>query len=223
MRDSRIQHASANGFTLTELAIVLVIVGLLIGGMLVPLSAQRDIRNISDTRKALAEIKEALFGFAIINGRLPCPTTQLDPANANYGIEDPACVNVEGYLPWKTLGVPETDAWGSIRSASSDPFTGYWRYRADNAFSTAFTLNTPTASALSVQDAAGNDLTQATNSPVAVIYSTGPDLVANGQNAIAETPPIYQAGERSPSFDDVTLWIGRPILLNRLVTAGKLP
>jgi prepilin-type N-terminal cleavage/methylation domain-containing protein len=210
-----------DGFTLTELAIVLVIMSLLIGGMLVPLSAQRDIQRSSETQKQLSEIKDALFGFAIINGRLPCPTTQTDPANAGYGIEDSTCANVEGYLPWKTLGVPETDAWGSIRSASSDPFAGYWRYRADNAFSTAFTLTTPTASSLSVQDAAGNDLTQVTSSPVAVIYSTGPDLVPNGQNATIDT--TYQAGERSPAFDDVTLWIGRPILLNRLVTAGTLP
>lgn len=211
----------SKGFTLTELAIVLVIMSLLIGGMLVPLSAQRDIQKASETQKQLSEIKEALFGFAIINGRLPCPTTQTDPANANYGIEDAACVSVEGYLPWKTLGVPETDAWGTIRSASSDPYTGYWRYRADNSFSAVFVLGTPTTSALLVQDAAGNDLTQVANSPVAVIYSTGPDLVANGRNATLDT--TYQAGERSPIFDDVTLWIGRPILLNRLVTAGRLP
>jgi prepilin-type N-terminal cleavage/methylation domain-containing protein len=135
----------AHGFTLTELAIVLVIVSLLIGGMLVPLSAQRDIQKVSETQKQMSEIKEALFGFAIINGRLPCPTTQADPASPDYGVEDATCVNVEGYLPWRTLGISETDAWGNRRLASSDPFTGYWRYRADNAFSVAFTLGTQPA------------------------------------------------------------------------------
>ena len=58
---------SEAGFTLVELAVVLVIMAVLIGGMLVPLSAQRDIRNVSETQKQLSEIKEALLGFAIIN------------------------------------------------------------------------------------------------------------------------------------------------------------
>ena len=53
MRDPTYHNASMKGFTLTELAIVLVIVALLIGGMLVPLSTQRDIHNTSDTKSTL--------------------------------------------------------------------------------------------------------------------------------------------------------------------------
>ena len=222
MRDPTYHNASMKGFTLTELAIVLVIVALLIGGMLVPLSTQRDIHNTSDTKKQLAEIREALLGFAIINGRLPCQSSTTDPAAANYGLEDSPCSNNEGYLPWKTLGVMEVDAWGSQRSAATDPFSGYWRYRVVTAYTTAFTLAAPPSSSLLVQDASGNALTSsAPDGPVALIYSTGPDLVANGQNATIDA--TYQAGERSPSFDDTLVWIGRPILFNRLVTARKLP
>ena len=210
------------GFTLTELAIVLVIVALLIGGMLVPLSAQRDLLNIKETQRLLAEIREALLGFAVINGRLPCPTTTTDPANANYGVEDAACASVEGYLPWKSLGVPEIDAWGSKRTANGQPFSGYWRYRVDNAFSVAFTLNTTPTSGLSIKDASGNSLTQtAPNNPVAIVYSTGPNLVGDGLNAVADA--TFQAGDPSPGFDDMLVWIGRPILLSRMVSAGRLP
>lgn len=210
------------GFTLTELAIVLVIVALLIGGMLVPLSTQRDIHNTSETKKQLAEIREALLGFAVINGRLPCQSSTTDPAAANYGIEDSPCTNNEGYLPWKTLGVTEVDAWGSQRSAASDPFPGYWRYRVVTAYTAAFTLAAPPPSALVVQDASGNALTTSSpDGPIALVFSTGPDLVANGQNATIDA--TYQAGERSPSFDDTLVWIGRPILFNRLISARKLP
>ena len=217
-----INITSARGFTLTELAIVLVIMALLIGGMLVPLSTQRDIQNIKETQKQISEIRDALLGFAAINGRLPCPTTTADPANTNYGLEDPACVGVEGYLPWKSIGVSEVDAWGSKRSANGQPFTGYWRYRVDNAFASAFTLATNPASALLVQDASGNALTQATpNSPVAIVYSTGSNLVADGQNAIADA--TFQSGDPSTGFDDILIWIGRPILINRMIAAGRLP
>lgn len=222
MRDSRNPHTPMKGFTLTELAIALVIVALLIGGMLVPLSTQRDIHNVRETKKQLAEIREALLGFAIIKGRLPCHSSQTDPAAADYGIEDTPCTNAEGYLPWRTLGVTEVDAWGSPRLAASDPFPGYWRYRVVTAYAMAFTLTTPPPSALIVQDASGKALTASSpDGPVAVIYSTGPDLVANGQNTTIDA--TYQASERSQNFDDILVWIGRPILFNRLITARKLP
>jgi hypothetical protein len=33
----------------------------------------KEQRRITETRQQLAEIKDALLGFAIIHGRLPCP------------------------------------------------------------------------------------------------------------------------------------------------------
>ncbi len=219
----QIRRTPPTGFTLTELAIVLVIVSLLIGGMMVPLSTLRDIQNSKETERRLSEIKEALLGFAAINVRLPCPTTTTDPASTQYGLEDATCVEVEGYLPWKSLGIRETDAWGSVRSSATDPFVGYWRYRVDKNFVTSISLATATGSALAVQDANGNALT----APVAIVYSTGPDLVANGKNEDTQsgpqTDPIYQSSNRSPTFDDQLIWIGRPLLFNRLISAGQLP
>jgi prepilin-type N-terminal cleavage/methylation domain-containing protein len=106
------------GFTLTELAVVMVIVALLVGGLLVPLSAQVDIRNINDTRKSMADIREALLGFAVVHGRFPCPARpDLASGTAGAGIESPPGGPCDpklltGVLPWATLGVDETDAWG---------------------------------------------------------------------------------------------------------------
>ena len=78
----------SHGFTLMELAIVLFIVSLLIGGMLMPLSAQNEIRGRQETDKALATIREALIGFAVINGRLPCPAQQsISTGTVNAGVE----------------------------------------------------------------------------------------------------------------------------------------
>lgn len=223
MKPPQLQRQS--GFSLVELAVVLVIVALLIGGMLLPLSAQRDVRSLAETQKVLAEIREALIGYAIINGKLPCPMldTMTDPANAAYGLAPASCSpGAEGYLPWKTLGVSEIDAWGQKRSVSTDPFTGYWRYRVDDSFSTAFTLNS-TATQMSVKDAAANLLTEASpNAPVAVVYSTGANQTRDGLNGDG-TADVYQAGDSSSSFDDQLIWIGRPLLFNRMVSAGKLP
>lgn len=53
------------GFTLIELAIVLVIVTILIGGLAMPLSAQIQARRIAETNKTLEEAREAVFGYAM--------------------------------------------------------------------------------------------------------------------------------------------------------------
>lgn len=53
------------GFTLIELAIVLVIVTILIGGLAMPLSAQIQARRIAETKKVLEEAREAIIGYAM--------------------------------------------------------------------------------------------------------------------------------------------------------------
>ena len=53
------------GFTLIEMAIVLVIVTILIGGLAMPLSAQIQARRIAETRHAMEAIHDALLGYAM--------------------------------------------------------------------------------------------------------------------------------------------------------------
>jgi prepilin-type N-terminal cleavage/methylation domain-containing protein len=222
----RAQH----GFSLIELAVAVLVITLLLGSILVPLGTQVEQRKISDSRKSLEEIREALIGFAIINGRLPCPDTDSDPAAAGYGLEEATCSAdpvTEGYLPWKTLGVAEIDAWGIRRTAVASPRTGDWRYRVDRNFAATFTLTTAFgADALTVRNSSGTALTSSTERPVAIVFSAGPNTAADGQNALTSFEPtsgIYQADVPSATFDDIVIWISRPILFNRMVAAGKLP
>ena len=231
------------------MAMVLFIVSLLLGGLLVPLATQIEARLRSDAEEQLHKIREALVGFAIINGRLPCHTTVSDPTSVNYGVEDPAPCNAstatvgwvgDGILPWKTLGLDNgLDPWGVQRTASADAWTGYWRYRVQSRFASTFTLNTdpattPTTDRLCVFDAPGNLLNSISENPVAIVYSTGANQTADGLNSTYEatststdcannTPITYQGGVVSVSFDDITIWLTRPLLFNRMVSAGVLP
>ncbi|MHB1117423.1 type II secretion system protein [Sideroxydans sp.] len=219
------------GFTLVEMAMVLAIVALLMAGLLPSLSSQVEQQRRTETRKQIDVIQQALMGFSVINGRLPCPSTTTDPADANYGVEDGTCSSAptsEGYLPWKTLGVPEIDAWGSKRASSSDLWLGYWRYRVNRNFAVPFsiTTNPDTADKLVVQDLSGNPLTSVSERPIAIVFSTGPDLTGNLQNASSSfeaTTGTYQSDTPSTTFDDILIWISRPQLINRMVAAGKLP
>lgn len=210
------------GFTLIEMAIVLIIVGLLLGGLLMPLSAQMDQRNYNSTQRSLAEIKEALMGYAMshpaLDGKpyLPCPDTDGD------GVENRAvnaCANQEGTLPWVDLGLTQTDSWNNV-----------FRYRVRDIFSnsaTGFTLaSTGNITVKDASGAGGNNL--ASNVP-AIILSQGKNGAGAGndelENANNDTTfvshvPSSVAGNE---FDDIVVWIPTVILINRMVVAGQLP
>ncbi len=100
------------GFSLVEMAIVIVILGFVIGALLLPLQAQRNQLSQSETENTLDLAKRALLGYAQSQGRLPCPATA-----ASNGLEQPlggilACTQSVGFLPATTLGIQPVDAQG---------------------------------------------------------------------------------------------------------------
>ncbi|HEY6898211.1 MAG TPA: type II secretion system protein [Rhodocyclaceae bacterium] len=269
-----------HGFTLTEMAMVLVIVALLIGGLAVPLSAQQDNRNRADTDKALSDIREALIGFAVINGRLPCPAqASIASGTANAGLEATtgtgaslscACTDtvsdngtsqynsgnpchldtsnatvfesasVGGVLPWATLGLPELDAWGQRYS-----------YRVSTAFARGNTGQTyfgncsPTSSpsnsafalcssgAMKVMSASSGGATTASGIPALVVshgkngagayLSTGTQSSATGDSNEQENYNGDATYVANTTIDDMLTWVPSNILMNRMLSAGKLP
>jgi len=106
-------HPSQCGFTLIELSIVLLVVGLLLGTILMPIATQYRIRETREAQKQIEEVRQALIGFAQSQGRLPCSDTDRD------GLENPpvpaaTCTQAIGFLPYTSLGLPATDPWGNL-------------------------------------------------------------------------------------------------------------
>ena len=101
------------GFTLVELAVVIAIVGFVLGAFLAPMRAQIDAARTRETERMLGEIREALIGHTIITGALPCPDVAADGID---GAAPAACTGtaLQGILPFQTLGVPRADAWGRL-------------------------------------------------------------------------------------------------------------
>lgn len=224
------------GFTLLEMAIVLTIIGLLLGGLLMPLSAQVEQRQISETQKALDVIKEALIGFAASHSAadtkpyLPCPDTTNDGQEDRTGT---SCTNQEGNVPWATLGIADVDSWGNR-----------FRYRVTAAFSnsaTGFTLSS--VGDITIRDAAPPGGNVVAASIPAIITShgknglgafgqsggtnpapTGADELANTNSDtifVSRTPS--DAAAPSGEFDDVVTWLSPNILFNRMISAQRLP
>ena len=233
-----------HGFTLVEMAIVLVIVTLLLTGLLPTISGQIEQQRRTETTKQLNEIQQALIGFAIINGRLPCPATA-----ASNGIENPDggpnCTNFHnGFVPGATLGITSLNENGQVLDAWDNPIryavTSYDGAVYTDVYTRADGMHLDGISALSPDllvcaagpNCAGQSLTAGTGVPV-VLFSTGPNGAYGGTGTdeaenldndtffISHTPA--PAGAANGEFDDLVIWISHQTLLSRMVAAGKLP
>ena len=231
-------RAYARGFSLVELTIVLIIVGLLLGTLMVPLSAQIDQRNYNETQRQMDEIREALIGFAVVNGRLPRPAT-----SASDGAENPAGCGSDsactGFIPWTTLGVKKTDAWNKMI-----------RYSVTPAYAdAAFTLSTAGSKKVQTRNNAGvasylvGSASGCSPCAPAVVYSSGKANwgYTDEGSALADTSTtnadedtnasattVFFARSQSAvanggEFDDIVTWIPPFVLFNRMISAGKLP
>lgn len=106
---------NSRGFSLIEVAIVLVIISVLVAIVAVPLATQLEQQRITETNKQLETIKEAIIGFALANGRFPCAARLAD----NNGLEslnglasNGVCNAYVGYVPAVTLGLSPIDSNG---------------------------------------------------------------------------------------------------------------
>jgi prepilin-type N-terminal cleavage/methylation domain-containing protein len=103
-----------NGFTLIELSVVLLIISLLMVGLLGPVGTQIEAQERQETIDRMNDIIESLYGFAIINGRLPCPDTSGDGISNPTGSATCTAATGDGWLPWQTLGLNfQGDTWGN--------------------------------------------------------------------------------------------------------------
>jgi len=211
-----------HGFTLAEIAIVLVILAILASALLIPLGGQIEARQRAEAQVTLQDIREALIGFAILNKRLPCPTIVVSPSQPGYGEESIdgatntcATGDDEGLLPWRTLGITPLDPWNQ-----------HWRYRADRRFSdpdkAPVTITHLVLDDIAVEDHGGGALTSGGNTAVALVYTYGANRSADGQNGSYEAGAhaLYEAGEPTTAYDDMVMWFGRPLLIARMAEAG---
>jgi prepilin-type N-terminal cleavage/methylation domain-containing protein len=130
-------------FTLVEVAIVLVIVGLLLAGGINLMSASSDSVRYKESQNNLNDVKETLQSLYLTKRFLPCPDTNNPPdgfgnyadgtgvgaASANFatgtGTTTSACASPRGWLPFNDLGIGGNgDTWGErIKYVVSGEFT----------------------------------------------------------------------------------------------------
>lgn len=236
------------GFSLIEMAIVLIILGFLLTAILLPLQAQRNIAAQLKTEIILGDAKKALMGFAQTHGHLPCPATNngsaifpddTGTANTNVGGD---CVAQIGFLPAKTLGLEPSDERGYLLDAWQNKIAYAITTANNNAFIKPNGMYDVGTSALApdlkVCATASNtgctDRIHLINNAVAVIFSLG--ATANqgsggadeSQNLIATSNTTFVShAVAAPTaangeFDHMVTWLSPYVLYNAMIVAGQL-
>lgn len=141
------------GFTLAEMAVVVVIAGILLVAGVKVLTAQMDSASYSATRTKQEMIKQALITYLGNNRRLPCPDTRngngpgaltFTTAAPPDGIENRAtagnvttiCAATFGVIPYATLGLARevaVDGWGNLFAYHLSTAPNNWALTANFA------------------------------------------------------------------------------------------
>ncbi|WP_273430601.1 type II secretion system protein [Chitinibacter tainanensis] len=235
------------GFSLVEMAMVLVILGLMIGGFLGPLTETMEAQRIRQAKREMAEAKEAILGFMIKNQRFPCPA---DPtvaeSDATSGTEKTpsatGCARTEGALPWKDLGLKQLDPWGRRYSYAVAP-----RLAATSFSSTGSVCAAPVPSSgasfnwcspTTIQIKTSSSTADVAPNVAAVVISHGKNGLGGYdqggtqisgatndelENADNDTVFIQTQFDPNRPYDDLVEWISPAVTFNRMVQAQLLP
>lgn len=237
---------SEKGFSLIEIAIVVVIIAFMLGSLLGPLGNRMEQGKTEQTSAQLDEIVEAIYGFVVINGRLPCWDVDDDGIEDRTGANN-ACAALPGgtaqpELPWITLGTSQFDEWGQnfiyfvdfefVDDTTVNPHTTNTAASCANIVST-ITFDICSIGAYNVTDGVTAD--DPTDDPVAnsvpaIVFSAGKPKgtlhVDETSNLNKDTNIIHRdfRPENSPApFNDIVRWIPTNILIGKMVEAQRLP
>lgn len=135
------------GFTLIEIAIVLLIVSIILGYTLAMVPIQQEIKQYQQADKEMDQILNSIYAFAQVNGYLPCPANNNvasngfecrdDAGNPSAGDgncdgnpdPDPAVDSCDlwfGFVPGRTLGM---NGKYSTNGLLLDPWGKPYRYQ----------------------------------------------------------------------------------------------
>lgn len=231
------------GFSLLEMAVVLIILGFVLGAILAPIQAQRQQLFQSQTENTLETAKRALIGYAQANGRLPCPAIA-----GQGGSEKPlgggtACTQQIGLLPAATLGIQPVNADGFVVDAWNNPINYAVTQSNMASFTTLNQMANVGISALAPDLRVCATFTAANctatvnlvSNAVAVIYSLGAtgSQASGGAdetenlNAVANVDTVFVSHENRTNdangeFDHMMVWISPYVLYNAMIEAGQL-
>ena len=234
----------SHGFSLVELSIVLIVIGILASSAVAPLSTTLQQARYKQNREQLRSIKEAMHGYLISTGRLPCPVSITEGDFASDS-KKPICSTGHGGLPAAELGIMGAqsstgamlDAWGqpyayAVSLADHDTL-------GDNGIADWLNAGEPAAVGVSNLTAdlqlcrqpassrcAARDLVA--SQIVWVVLSLGQINSGKGleqenrDNDLIFSPGVFSSHPENP-FDDQMIWAARSEAVYWLLKTNWLP
>jgi len=245
MKNNMRRNINEKGFTLVEIAVVLVIVGLLVGSFIGTFAERIETTRRDNTVSELDEVKQVLMAYGYTNSPvyLPCPDTDVPPDGIENRDAGGNCtaVTAVGTLPWVSLGLAQSDAWNNRYS--------YW-VNPDFSRDTGFDLTTGDINSAQINTRINNLAVALAPNAVAVVFSRGENglggisiegvnrqaipALGNGhddeiENVDANSIFMYRfkteegVAAAGGAFDDILMWINSYELKAKMVETGALP
>lgn len=211
------------GFSLVELSIVLVIIGVILTMGISALNLTRENTAYSATSSRQTAIKDALTAYIRKNARLPCPDTDFTAPDgvenrATPGDPTTACSAAYGILPYTTLGLGRdaaVDGWGGFLSYHVANTAG-----ANTDWTITSSFRTGNTGILTVRDRVGGSLTTIASGVVAVVVSHGRNAL--GAYTIGGTRNTLPAGgtDERENTDGDTNYVRRTATTDDAASGG---
>jgi type II secretory pathway pseudopilin PulG len=177
--------------------VVLLILTILVAAVGFPLATQVEARRSQETQRQLESVKEAIYGFAMANGRLPCPASATSGAQESFCTNDSTticgaervgiysangrCFARDGFIPARTLALTPVDAQGYLQDAWSD---------GSNSRRVRYAVSTASVGATTNALTRTDGIRTATMSSVSGV----PNLLYVCATGLASSPPTANCG-----------------------------
>jgi len=236
--------SSQRGFSLVELSIVLIIVGLLVGTAATPISSSIKQARFKRTVAQLNNIHEVLTGHLIATGRLPCPL-RFNAVQPDDATTTSPCLTQHGALPATALGLVGArspgggllDEWGReyLYAVSLADHQQLGELKAPDWLTTGepaaigaenLSADLQLCRSVAANNCAAKNLIA--NQIVWVVHSRGENDNADGlESENADNDKVftisgYSSNQQQP-FDDQLIWASRSELVYWLLKANWLP
>lgn len=245
MADKNTADKKTESPALVKISIALVVAGLLIGWVTTGIRHMVEGGRVAHAKVELEAIRDAIIGYALTHGRLPCPAKARceDGRLTTNGVaqhegERSCGSDLWGFVPHATLGLEPHDIWGNYRV-----------YRISEDFGRPITENSM-GNITIVDSHAGGEVVA--DNIAAVLFSLGPNEgFGHAGTEDAYTPPrdrgrsrdeaenfindcsaltsekvqdnvfVYKnpvpSGVEEDEFDDVMTWISPYMIIARMI------
>ncbi len=239
----------SKGFSLIEIALVLLIIAILINNVGIPLHQREAQEKFRSAERQLTHLGSVINAFVASQGRLPCPASA--SSNGNETFDGDRCLISNGFVPATTLGLAgKRNADGLLLDQWNQPVRYHvskaseWLWFSLNDMKNLKDLSTLTGDLkVCSEDCDISNVSLFTNSAPYVLLSLGEYVRPRGALEIENAGESVIQGngdyginaneyfvytehkpqtERNAGFDDLLHWESRYVLQRILLDSGFL-